>query len=61
MVAKLNFMTPSISYGIVTLIIDGVTSFYHYLMFKNVRKDTRSSLKRAAGNVDSLFKMAESL
>ena len=43
------FMTSSITYGIVTLTIDGVTSFLQLLDVKNVRKNTYFSLKKSCG------------
>ena len=42
-------MTPSITYGIVTLKIDGVTSFLQLLDVQNVRKSTRFSLNKSCG------------
>ena len=42
-------MTPSITYGIVTLKIDGVTSFLQLLDVQNVRKNTRFSLNKSCG------------
>ena len=53
-------MTSSITYGIVTLTIDGLTSFLLLLDVQNVRKMLVSVLTRVGGNSDSLFKMAES-
>ena len=46
-IASLNFMASSLSYGIVTLTIDGVTSFLHLLDVQNVRKNTRFSLNKS--------------
>ena len=41
-------MTSSISYGIVTLTIDGVTSFLQLPDVQNVRKNTRFSLNKTS-------------
>ena len=51
------------TYGIVTLKIDGVTSFsqLHVLDVKDVSKIRGSVYTRVAGNSDSLFKMMDSL
>ena len=54
-------MMSSITYGIVTFSIDGVTSFLQLLDVQNVHKILVSVLRRVAGNSDSLFKMAESI
>ena len=54
-------MTSCNTYAIVTLTIDGVTSFSQLLEIKNVGKNMRFILIRVAGNSDSLIKMAESL
>ena len=54
-------MTSSITYGIVTLTIDGITSFLQLLDVQNVHKYTSYRLNKVAGNSDSLFKMAELL
>ena len=51
-------MTSSITYGIFTLTIDGVTSFLQLIDVQNVRKNTHFSLNKSS---DSLLKMAESL
>ena len=52
-------MTSSIVYRIVTLTIDGATTFLQLLDYQNERKNTRFSLDtRVAGNSDSLFKIA---
>ena len=42
-------MTLSIIYGIVTLTIDGVTSFLQLLDVQNVHKYTRFSLNKSCG------------
>ena len=60
-VGSLNFMTSLNMYGIVTLTIDGVTSFSQLLEVKIVRKNMRFSLNKSCGITDSQFKMAESL
>ena len=54
-------MTSSITYGIVTLTIDGVTSFLQLLDVHNYVKIRIAVQTRVAGKSDSLFKMAESL
>ena len=46
-VASLIFMTSFNTYGIVTLTIDGVTSFSQLLDVKIVRNDTRFSLNKS--------------
>ena len=51
-------MTSSITYGIFTLTIDGVTSFLQLIDVQNVRKNTHFSLNKSS---DSMLKMAESL
>ena len=43
------FMTSSITYGIVTLTIDGVTLFLQLLNVQNVRKNTHFSLNKSWG------------
>ena len=50
-------MTSSITYGIETLTIDGLTFFYSYLTFKMYVKIRVTVSTRVAGNSDSLFKM----
>ena len=45
----LLFMTSSITYGIVTLTIDGVTSFLQLLAVQNVHKNMHFSLKKSCG------------
>ena len=42
-------MMSSITYGIVTLTIDGVTSFLQQLDVKNVRINTHFSLNKSCG------------
>ena len=42
-------MTSSIIYGIVTLTIDGITSFLQLFDVQNVRKNTRFSLNKSCG------------
>ena len=54
-------MASSITYGIVTLTIDGVTSFLQLLDVQNVRKIRVSVQTKVAGISNRLFKMAESL
>ena len=49
-------MTSSSTYGIVTLIIDGVTSFLQLFYVQNVRKILASVYTTVAGNSYSLFK-----
>ena len=46
-VASLIFMTPSTTYGIETLTIDGVASFLQLLDVQNVRKYMRFSLNNS--------------
>ena len=58
---QFDFHDIIFTYGIVTLTIDGLTSFLQLLNIQNIRKNTRFSLNTIAGNIDSLFKMAESL
>ena len=48
-VASLSFITSYITYGIVTMTIDGVTSFLQLLHVQNVRKNTRFSLNKSCG------------
>ena len=51
----------SITYVIVTLVIDTVMSFYNYWTFKTFVKICVSVQSRIAGNSNSLLKMAELL
>ena len=51
-------MTSFITKGIVTLTIDGVTSFIQLLDVQNIRKNMRFSPNMVAGDSDSLFKIA---
>ena len=55
---QFDFMTSSITitYNIVTLTIDGLTSFLQLLDIQNISKNTCFSL-----NSDSLFRIAELL
>ena len=53
------FMMSFITYGIVTLTIDDVTSFLQLSDIQNVRKNTCFSLIKRSGNSLSRFKMAE--
>ena len=46
---QLIFMTLSITYGIVTLTIDGITSFLQLLDVQNVSKNKRFSLNKGCG------------
>ena len=46
-------MTSSLSYGIVTLTIDGVMSFLQLLDVQNECKNTSFSLTSVVGNSDS--------
>ena len=57
----LIFMTSSITNGIVTLTIVGVTSFLQLLDVQMYVKIGVSVQTRVAGNSDSLSKMAETL
>ena len=56
----LIFMTSSITYRIVMLTIDGVTSLLQLIDVQNVHKSTHFSLNKRCGNSGSLLKMAES-
>ena len=51
-------MTSFITYSLVTLTIDGVTSFLQLMGVQNVRKNTRSVQTIVTGNSNTLFKMA---
>ena len=48
-VASLIFMASFITNGIVTLTIDGVTSFLQLLDVQNIRKNMRFSLNKGCG------------
>ena len=50
-------MTSSITYNLVTLTIEGATSFLQLRYVQNVRKNMRYSM----GNSKALFNMTESL
>ena len=54
-------MTSSITYSLVTLTIDGVTSFLQLMDVQNVSKNTHFSPNKSYGKSHTLFKMAESL
>ena len=47
--SSVNFIMSSISYGIVTMTIDGVSSFLQLLDVQNVRKNARFSLNKSCG------------
>ena len=42
---------PSITYSLVELAIDGVTSFLQLMVVQNVRKNTRFSLNKSCGKL----------